>query len=98
MSVRSPRASGGHAPVCDDREGLSLHSEAAVVGYDVVPLATYPTILYHTNVTFIHQMYCQSPNPLTMLRKWDFGYMDILSAFNFNIIKNYNEVENIRQI
>ena len=63
----------------------------------------FPTRFSHSNATLIDQIYCKSPNPITVsesgiLAAKIAAHMAIFSAFNLNINKNYNKVQNILQI
>ena len=43
---------------------LKLYDSLAQL--DFVPLITYPTRFSHFNATLIDQIYCKSPNPITI--------------------------------
>ena len=54
---------------------------------------------YHLNTTLMDQMYSKLPNPITISESGILAtkisdHMAIFSAFNFNITKNYNKVQN----
>ena len=69
---------------------------------DFLTLITYPTGFSHLNATLIDQIYCKSPNPITLSESGILAtkisdHMALFSAFNFNINTNYNKVQNILQ-
>ena len=88
---------------------LKLNSNAkfqefydALAQLGFLPLITYPTRFSHLNATLIDQIYCKSPNPITISESGILAtkisdHMAIFSAFNFNINKNYTKVHSILQ-
>ena len=72
----------------------------ALAQLDLLPLIAYPTRFSHLNATLIDQIYCKSPNPITISESGILAtkmsdHMAIFFAFHFN--KFFNKVQSILQ-